>query len=47
MPGKTEGQPHASPPELATDTLGQSVRLVSDGRTRRISTPEYLAVQRK
>ena len=22
--GKTEGQPHASPPELATDTLGRS-----------------------
>ena len=22
--GKTEGQPHASPAELATDTLGQS-----------------------
>jgi hypothetical protein len=35
--GKTEGQPHASPAELATDTLGQSVRLVSDGRTGRIS----------
>ncbi len=25
--GKTEGQPHASPAELATDTLGQSVQL--------------------
>ena len=36
--GKTEGQPHASPAELATDTLGQSVWLVSEANAPDIHT---------
>jgi hypothetical protein len=33
--GKPEGQPHASPVELATNTLGQSVRLVQTAEAER------------